>query len=122
MSVGYGGGNDATVSACELEQTHRKKFQPTIYSDQLDTLHKAIITLRDANDIEPSQIINMDQTMCRFDMPLNRTNHKKGAKTIKTTWVGMKGFTVDLITMAAGEKLPAVIIFIERGGSFRKRV
>lgn len=66
----------------------------------------------------------MDQTMCRFDMPPKRTNSKKGAKTvrIKTTRVEKKGFTVALAAMADGTKLPAVIIFKERGGVLGERV
>ena len=51
-------------------------------------------------------------------MPPKRTNTKKGAKTvrIKTTRAEKKGFTVALAAMADGTKLPAVIIFKERGG------
>ena len=42
---------------------------------------------------------------------------KKGAKTvrIKTTLVEKKGFTVALVAMADGSKLPVVIIFKEHG-------
>ena len=62
--------------------------------------------------------------MCRFDMPPNRTNHKKGAKTvrIKTTRAEKKGFTVALAATAAGENLPAVVVFKERGGVLGERV
>ena len=61
--------------------------------------------------------------MCRFDMPPNRTNNKKGAKTIHTkTAQAEKGFTVALAATAGGEKLPAVIIFKEHGGSLGERV
>ena len=56
--------------------------------------------------------------MVRFDMPSSRTNAKKGSKTvrIKTTKAEKKGFTVALAASASGEKLPAVVIFKERGG------
>ena len=68
--------------------------------------------------IEPSQIYNMDQTMCRFDMPQNRTNARRVGSTIriKTTRAEKKGFTVALAASASGEKLPTIIIFKERGG------
>ena len=66
----------------------------------------------------------MDQTMCRFDMPPSRTNSKKGMKTvrIKTTRAEKKGFTVALAATADGRKLPAVLIFKERGGALGVRV
>ena len=104
--------------------TNTSKKVPADYADRLHTFRKAIITLHKANDIKPSQIVNMDQTMCQFDMPLNHTNHKKGAKIIhvKTTWAEKKGFTVALAATAAREKLPAVIIFKERGGLLGERV
>ena len=62
--------------------------------------------------------------MVRFDMPSSRTNAKKGSKTvrIKTTKAEKKGFTVALAASASGEKLPAVVIFKERGGVLGARV
>ena len=58
------------------------------------------------------------------DMPPNHTNHKKGAQTVrkKTTRAEKKGFTVALAVTAAGEKLPAVVVFKERGGVLGERV
>ena len=81
----------------------------------LTSLITSVIAVRKAKNIDPHQIINMDQTMCRFDMPPKHTNTKKGAKT-KTTRAKKKGFTVALAAMADGTKLPAVIIFKECGG------
>ena len=62
--------------------------------------------------------------MCRFDMPPSRTNNKRGERTIriKTTRAEKKGFTVALAATASGKKLPAMIIFKERGGSLGVRV
>ena len=84
----------------------------------------AVMTIRRTKRISPSNIINMDQTMCRFDMPLSRTNSKKGEKTvrIKPTRAEKKGFIVALAATAEGQKLPAVIIFKEKGGSLGVRV
>ena len=83
------------------------------------TLQKIVITIRKAESIGPADIINMDQTICRFDMPPSRTNNKRGERTIriKTTRAEKKGFTVALAATASGKKFPAVIMFKERGGS-----
>ena len=56
--------------------------------------------------------------MCRFDMAPGRTNNVRGEKTIriKTTRTEKKGFTVALAAAADETKLPATIIFKERGG------
>ena len=57
-------------------------------------------------------------------MPPSRTNATKGEKTvrIKTTRAEKKGFTVALAATADGQKLPAVIIFKEKGGTLGVRV
>lgn len=57
--------------------------------------------------------------MCRFNMPPSPTNNKRGEQTIriKTTRAEKKGFTIALAATASGRKLPAVIVFKERGGS-----
>ena len=83
-----------------------------------------VIALRKAHDLEPAHILNMDQTMCRFDMPYSRTNSIRGVETvrIKTTRAEKKGFTVALAASADGTKLPAVIVFKERGGVLGQRV
>ena len=78
--------------------TNSSQFVPANYADKLMTFRKAVISIRKNKNISPSNIINMDQTMCRFDMPPSRTNSKKGKKTvrIKTTRAEKKGFTVAL--------------------------
>ena len=111
---GYGGGRGEMVWECGAVRTVLRKFQLTM----LTSLITSVIAVRKAKNIDPHQIINMDQTMCCFDMPSKRTNTKKGAKTvrIKTTRAKKKGFTVALAAMTDGTKLPAVIIFKECGG------
>ena len=96
---------------------------PSDYVDLLHTFRKTIIIARKTHKIELSDIVNMNQTMCRFDMPPSRTN-KKGEKSIriKTTRAEKKGFTVALAATASGTKLPAVIIFKECGGSLGVRI
>ena len=49
-----------------------------VYADLLHTFRKTIMIARKTHKIEPSGIVNMDQTMCCFDMPPSRTNNKKG--------------------------------------------
>ena len=39
--------------------------------------------IQKTKDIPPSQIVNMGQTMSRFDMPPRGTNDKIGKKTIR---------------------------------------
>ena len=93
------------------------------YRELLHSFRKSVIVTRKTKNIGPPDIVNMDQTMCRFDMPFSRTNNKKGEKTIciKTTRADKKGFTVALAATASGVKLPAVIVFKERGGSLGYR-
>ena len=97
---------------------------PSDYVNLLHTFRKTIIIARKTHKIEPSDIVNMDQTMCHFDMPPSHTNNKKGEKSIciKTTHAEKKGFTVALAATASGTKLPTVIIFKERGGSLGVRI
>lgn len=104
--------------------TNSAQKVPADYLHQLQHFRKQIITSRKKHSIDPSSIVNMDQTMCRFDMPPKRTNHIRGAHTvrIKTTRAEKKGFTVALAADAAGNKLPAMIIFKERGGRLGDRV
>ena len=91
---------------------------PEDYADLLHTFRKSVITVRKAENIGPADIVNMDQTMCRFDMPPSHTNNKRGERTIrlKTTCAEKKGFTVALAATASENKLPAVIMFKEHGG------
>lgn len=88
------------------------------YAD-LHSFRKSVITICKAENIGPADIVNMNQTMCRFDMPPSRTNNKKGERTIriKTTRTEEKGFTVSLAATASGKKLPAVIVFKDCEGS-----
>ena len=62
--------------------------------------------------------------MYRFDPLPGATNNICGARTVRiaTSGAQKKGFTVALCASAAGEKLPAYIIFKERGGRLGPRV
>ena len=71
---------------------------PADYADHLHTFRKSVIVIGKAENIGPDDITNMDQTMCRFDIPPSRTNNKRGERTIriKTTHAEKKEFTVPL--------------------------
>ena len=62
--------------------TNSSQKVPADFAEQIHDFWVSIIRLRKAKDIQPSQIINMDQTMCRFDMPTNdlRDNSHKDDK------------------------------------------
>ena len=119
---GFINGRPDTMLAIDVELTRLRRFLliMLIKFQSSKRNHK----LRKKHMIEPTQIYNMDQTMCRFDMPQNRTNARRGGSTIriKTTRPKKKGFTVALAASASGKKLPAVIIFKERGGRLGARV
>ena len=68
--------------------------------------------------VGPADIVNMDQSMVRFDMPVKWTSSVKGAKAvrIKMTKSEKRGFTVALTATASGAKLPAVVISHKRDG------
>ena len=104
--------------------TNNTQRLPADYADHLHTFRKSVIVIRKAENIGHADIINMDQTMCRFDMPPSRTNNKRGERTIriKTTRAEKKGFTVALAATASEKKLLAMIVFKERGGSLGVRV
>ena len=104
--------------------TNAAQTVPAEFQELLFNFRRDILNVRRDNHVAPGNIFNMDQTMVRFDMPSSRTNAKKGSKTvrIKTTKAEKKGFTVALAASASGEKLPAVVIFKERGGVLGARV
>ena len=104
--------------------TNASQRVPSDFVEQLQDFRRSVIKGRKAHKIEPADISNMDQTMVRFDMPRGKTNNVRGQKDIriKTTKAEKKGFTVALATTAAGEKLPAVIFFKEKGGVLGSRV
>ena len=103
--------------------TNASQKVPADFAEQFQDFHQSIIQARKVHKIDPSDIINMDQMMVRFDMPRSKTNNvRRKDIRIKTTMAKKKGFTVALAATATGEKLPAVIFFKEKGGSLGVRV
>ena len=97
---------------------------PADFEEQLLHFRRNILQLRHSYMYALGQMLNMDQTIVRFDMPPNRTNEIKGSKRvgIKTTKAEKRGFTVALCAAADGSKLPAFLIFKERTGEIPRRV
>ena len=62
---------------------------------------------------EMGQLGNMDEVPLTFDVPLNKTVHDKGSKTvmIKNSGNDKKRYTVVLVCCADGTKLPPLLIF-----------
>ena len=97
---------------------------PSDYENVLHGFRESIIQSHLKHSLSPSQIVNMDQTMCHFDMVPSRTNDIIGTRSVRisSTKATKKGFTVALAASGSGEKLPAMIIFKERGGQLGPRV
>lgn len=104
--------------------TNECQRQPEQLTEILHAWRLSIRNHRRREDYLLHEIANMDETMCRFDMPYDRTNELKGKKTIriKNTGHKKKGCTVALCAFANGEKLPAYCIFKESKGHLGKRV
>ena len=96
---------------------------PADFEEQLLHFRRNILRLCHRHMYALGQMLNMDQTMVRFDMPPNRTNGIKGSMRvrIKTTEAEKRGFTVALCAAADGSKLPAFLIFKERTGEIPRR-
>jgi len=62
---------------------------------------------------ESSQILNMDETPMRFELPATRTLEFTGNRTVPILSCGgdKQSFTVVLAVKADGEKLPPKVIF-----------
>ncbi|KAL8573041.1 hypothetical protein ACOMHN_010471 [Nucella lapillus] len=82
---------------------------PADFEDQLLEFQQNVLRLRHHHGYPLSNIMNMDQTMVRFDMMPACTNNKKGVKQvrIKSTNAEKRGFTVALTAAADATKLPA---------------
>lgn len=67
----------------------------------------------EAQGIEESVIINMDETSLAYDMPSNRAYAKRGSKNIvlRTGGKEKNTVTIALAVSRAGDKLPPFIIF-----------
>ena len=69
---------------------------PEDYHSILKDFRVSIIKSSMQHHLTPEDIVNMDQTMCRFDMVLGRTNDVMGKRSIRivSTKATKKGFTL----------------------------
>ena len=104
--------------------TNDSQKVPDDYRDQLMAFKRSIIHLRQDKGYPLCHIVNMDQTMARFDMTFSTTNNVRGERTVRIANAcgKKKGFTLCLAAAADGHKLPAHIIFKERNGQIPPRV
>ena len=75
--------------------TNASQKVPADFAELLQDFRRSIIQARIVHKIDPSDIINMDQTMVCFDMPRSKTNDVRGKKDIgiKPTKAEKKGFS-----------------------------
>ena len=80
---------------CRMNSSQRVSADYTAH-ELIQHFRASTIKIHKAKDITPTKIVNMDQTMCRFDMPGTRTNNLRGTKTIR---IEKNGFTIALCTL-----------------------
>lgn len=104
--------------------TNSAQTRPQDNDEILLEFSNMIMQLRLQHQYPADRIINVDETMIRFDTPSNYSNNTRGEKAIriKNTNADKRGVTVILAVTAEGHKLPAVMIFKEQGGAFGPRV
>lgn len=86
---------------------------PADFEEKLMSCQRYVIGLRRQHGYGLGQIGNADQTPMQFDMPLNYTVEKVGAKDVKVRTTGneKQRATVMLACTADGRRLPPYIIF-----------
>uniref|UniRef100_A0A146PAS9 Tigger transposable element-derived protein 7 n=1 Tax=Fundulus heteroclitus TaxID=8078 RepID=A0A146PAS9_FUNHE len=86
---------------------------PKDYQEKLATFRAYCKKNITEKKIRPEHITNMDEVPLTFDIPVNRTVDKTGARTVnvRTTGNEKSSFTVVLACQANGNKLPPMVIF-----------
>jgi hypothetical protein len=104
--------------------TNESQHTPADLADKVRDFRNAIIQKRTENQYINAHIGNMDETMCRFDMPGGQTNHVRGDRTVRiaSTGASKRGFTVCLTAFADGTKMPAFVVFKEANGIIPPRI
>eukprot|EP00117_Sycon_ciliatum_P036710 scpid97573/ scgid27596/ len=100
------------------------KDSQKVPSDLMPVIREFRKKIIDAGTFEKRNVYNMDQTMSRFDTVPSSTNEIMGTRTVRisSTKATKKGFTVAPAANGAGENLPALVIFKDRGGVLGPRV
>lgn len=91
-------------------QTTVSQQQPQDYQEKLATFRAYCKNKITEKKIRPE---HMDEVPLTFDIPVNRTVDKMGARTVnvRTTGNEKASFTVVLACQANGQKLPPMVIF-----------
>ena len=86
---------------------------PADMEDKVVEFHRFVLRARQRCGYESSQILNMDETPMRFELPATRTLEFSGNRTVPILSCGgdKQSFTVVLAVKADGEKLPPKVIF-----------
>ena len=109
--------------------TNTSQKVPADYALQIQNFRTNIVQIRNRkivnnDDYTKHEIINCDETCVRFEETFSRTNNRAGEKTIRIKDAGAskKAVSVMLAVHANGVKMPAFIIFKEKGGRLGPRV
>lgn len=86
---------------------------PADMEDKVVQFHRFVLRARQRCGYESSQILNMDETPMRFELPATRTLEFTGNRTVPILSCGgdKQSFTVVLAVKADGGKLPPKVIF-----------
>lgn len=86
---------------------------PADMEDKVVEFHRFVLRARQRCGYKSSQILNMDETLMRFELPATRTLEFSGTRTVPILSRGgdKQSFTVVLAVKANGEKLPPKVIF-----------
>ena len=86
---------------------------PADMEDKVVQFHRFVLRARQRCGYESSQILNMDETPMRFELPATRTLEFTGTRTVPILSCGgdKQSFTVVLAVKADGGKLPPKVIF-----------
>ena len=83
--------------------TNSAQKVPSDYHELLHSSRKSVIITRKTKNIGPPDIVNMDQTMCRFDMPFSRTNNKERKPSVLRPLVQIRK-----VSLLHSQQLPLV--------------
>ena len=86
---------------------------PADMEDKVVEFHRFVLRARQRCGNESSQILNMDETLMRFELPATRILEFTGNRTMPILSCGgdKQIFTVVLVVKANGDKLPPKVIF-----------
>ena len=86
---------------------------PADMEEKVIEFHRFVPRSRQRCGYEPRHILNMDETLMRFELPATRTLEFTGNRTVPILSCGgdKQSFTVALAVKASGEKIPPKVIF-----------